>query len=176
MGWKWGVTRGRGTGGDTWREHGFRSQPQRAAPLTPSPATAPPGPTLSPPPSPSSQQHDFGSDIIPGAKDLGCKVQAHLFKGYWEDIGTVRAFYESNLALTDSPNPNFRCGALRVWRGRAADAGSRLRLFLVGGGEVAWRWRGSNVEGAAAIGLQSSSYAELVYDLFCLACSVVQLL
>jgi hypothetical protein len=72
------------------------------------------------PPSPShlacpcplscSKQHDFGSDIIPGAKDLGAKVQAHLFKGYWEDIGTVRAFYESNLALTDSPNPNFRCG------------------------------------------------------------------
>lgn len=54
-----------------------------------------------------SKQHDFGSDIIPGAKDLGAKVQAHLFKGYWEDIGTVRAFYESNLALTDSPNPNF---------------------------------------------------------------------
>jgi len=54
-----------------------------------------------------SQQHDFGSDIIPGAKDLGYKVQAHLFKGYWEDIGTVRAFYESNLALTDSPDPQF---------------------------------------------------------------------
>lgn len=121
---------------------------------------------------PCSKQHDFGSDIIPGAKDLGYKVQAHLFKGYWvsrrrcrrrrtadwqcwgslrtrpgpalpgvadvqaspggtywaaqmltapsspapcvqEDIGTVRAFYESNLALTDSPNPNFR------WAGRA---------------------------------------------------------
>lgn len=37
-------------------------------------------------------------------------MQAHLFKGYWEDIGTVRAFYDANLALTDSPNPNFRCG------------------------------------------------------------------
>lgn len=32
---------------------------------------------------------------------------------YWEDIGTVRAFYESNLALTDSPNPNFRWAACR---------------------------------------------------------------
>ncbi|KAL6772069.1 AGP4 [Auxenochlorella protothecoides x Auxenochlorella symbiontica] len=52
-------------------------------------------------------QNDFGSDIIPGAKDLGMHVQAHLFKGYWEDIGTIRAFYESNLGLTDSPNPNF---------------------------------------------------------------------
>ena len=30
---------------------------------------------------PRSKQHDFGSDIIPGAKEQGCKVQAHLFKG-----------------------------------------------------------------------------------------------
>ena len=50
---------------------------------------------------------DFGSEVIPGANDLGMKVQAHLFDGYWEDIGTVKAFYESNLALTDPANPNF---------------------------------------------------------------------
>ena len=35
-------------------------------------------------------------------------MQAYLYDGYWEDIGTVKAFYESNLALTDE-NPNFRC-------------------------------------------------------------------
>lgn len=52
-------------------------------------------------------EHDFGSDIIPGAKELGFPVQAYLFKGYWEDIGTVRAFYDANLALTDSPQPAF---------------------------------------------------------------------
>ena len=101
-----------------------------------------------------ADKHDFGSDIIPGAKDEGYTVQvarggrgqgardgleerptkalvspspppapptpsppsihtptqAHLFKGYWEDIGTVRAFYEANLGLTDSPSPKFRCG------------------------------------------------------------------
>jgi len=34
--------------------------------------------------------------------------QAYLYDGYWEDIGTIKAFYESNLALTDE-NPNFRC-------------------------------------------------------------------
>ena len=54
--------------------------------------------------------HDFGSDIIPGAKNAGHHVQAHLFQGYWEDIGTVRAFYDANLGLTDSPTPKFRCG------------------------------------------------------------------
>lgn len=38
-----------------------------------------------------------------------CNVwQAYLYDGYWEDIGTIKAFYESNLALTDE-NPNFRC-------------------------------------------------------------------
>ncbi len=35
-------------------------------------------------------------------------IQAYLYDGYWEDIGTVEAFYEANLALTDSPKPKFR--------------------------------------------------------------------
>lgn len=43
--------------------------------------------------------NDFGSEIIPGAKKLGCRLRAHLFDGYWEDIGTVRSFFEANLNL-----------------------------------------------------------------------------
>src|SRR5262249_47112332 len=43
---------------------------------------------------------DFGKDIIPASiKDR--RVNAFIFKGYWEDIGTIRAFYEANLDLTD---------------------------------------------------------------------------
>jgi glucose-1-phosphate adenylyltransferase len=43
---------------------------------------------------------DFGKDVIPQSiKDR--HVSAFIFKGYWEDIGTVRAFYEANLDLTD---------------------------------------------------------------------------
>ena len=38
--------------------------------------------------------------------------QAYLYDGYWEDIGTIKSFYESNLALTDS-KPNFRCVCAR---------------------------------------------------------------
>ena len=48
---------------------------------------------------------DFGKEIIPGM--LGKKkLFAHIFEGYWEDIGTVRAFFEANLALAQ-PLPPF---------------------------------------------------------------------
>jgi glucose-1-phosphate adenylyltransferase len=43
---------------------------------------------------------DFGKHVIPQSiKDR--HVSAFIFKGYWEDIGTIRAFYEANLDLTD---------------------------------------------------------------------------
>jgi glucose-1-phosphate adenylyltransferase len=48
---------------------------------------------------------DFGREIIPTAIE-NYNVQAHLFKSYWEDIGTIRAFYEANLDLA-SPLPKF---------------------------------------------------------------------
>ncbi len=48
---------------------------------------------------------DFGREIIPAAIDE-YNVQAHLFEDYWEDIGTIRAFYEANLDLA-SPLPKF---------------------------------------------------------------------
>lgn len=48
---------------------------------------------------------DFGSDIIPHAiKNLN--VCGFDFDGYWRDIGTIRAFYETNLDLA-SANPPF---------------------------------------------------------------------
>lgn len=48
---------------------------------------------------------DFGREIIPAAIKK-FNVQAHLFDGYWEDIGTIRSFYEANLDLA-SPLPKF---------------------------------------------------------------------
>jgi glucose-1-phosphate adenylyltransferase len=42
---------------------------------------------------------DFGKEIIPAAIH-NLKVNAYVFKGYWEDIGTIRNFYEANLELT----------------------------------------------------------------------------
>ena len=49
---------------------------------------------------------DFGSEIIPAAIKKGLRVYTYPFKGYWEDIGTMRAFYEANLAFA-RPNPPF---------------------------------------------------------------------
>jgi glucose-1-phosphate adenylyltransferase len=48
---------------------------------------------------------DFGREIIPSAIEK-YNVQAHLFKDYWEDIGTIRSFYDANLDLA-SPLPKF---------------------------------------------------------------------
>ena len=50
---------------------------------------------------------DFGKEIIPEALKRGDHLQSYLFDDYWEDIGTIGAFYEANLALTDQPNPAF---------------------------------------------------------------------
>ncbi len=48
---------------------------------------------------------DFGKEVIPSL--LGSKkLYAHIFEGYWEDIGTVRAFFDANLALAQ-PLPPF---------------------------------------------------------------------
>lgn len=48
---------------------------------------------------------DFGKHIIPSAIEK-CRVDAFIFQGYWEDIGTIRAFFDANLNLT-APNPEY---------------------------------------------------------------------
>ena len=44
---------------------------------------------------------DFGKEIIPQAIEKDFKVQSFEFDGYWTDIGTIKSFFEANLALTD---------------------------------------------------------------------------
>jgi glucose-1-phosphate adenylyltransferase len=51
------------------------------------------------------QQDDFGRHIIPAAIEK-LNVFAHTFDGYWADIGTISAFYQANLALTEA-EPKF---------------------------------------------------------------------
>jgi glucose-1-phosphate adenylyltransferase len=53
----------------------------------------------------AGSENDFGNEIIPMilAKET---VNAYVFDGYWEDIGTIKSFYEANLDLT-AINPKF---------------------------------------------------------------------
>ncbi|GFP85891.1 glucose-1-phosphate adenylyltransferase large subunit 1 [Phtheirospermum japonicum] len=44
--------------------------------------------------------NDFGSEIIPSAVKEH-NMQAYIFRDYWEDIGTIKSFYDANLALAD---------------------------------------------------------------------------
>ena len=55
----------------------------------------------------SDNGSDFGKEIIPHL--LGnVAMNAYIFEGYWEDIGTVRSFFEANLMLTSLvPDFNF---------------------------------------------------------------------
>ena len=49
--------------------------------------------------------HDFGKDVLPSLIEED-KVYAYLFEGYWEDIGTIDAYWKSNMAFL-SPAPPF---------------------------------------------------------------------
>ena len=47
---------------------------------------------------------DFGRHILPAAVPKH-RVQAHLFDGYWRDIGTIRSFYDAHMDLTQYDPP-----------------------------------------------------------------------
>lgn len=58
---------------------------------------------------------DFGGEIIPHAIQTNT-IYGFEFDGYWEDIGTIRAFYETNLALTRQDSPfNFHVRASPIY-------------------------------------------------------------
>ncbi len=53
----------------------------------------------------AGEEKDFGKEVIPRA--IGeRRVFAHFFDGYWEDIGTIRSFFEAHMDLT-RPLPKF---------------------------------------------------------------------
>ncbi len=55
----------------------------------------------------NNDKKDFGKEIIPSIIKTR-PVAAYLFDGFWEDIGTIKAFYETNLNLaSEKPAFNF---------------------------------------------------------------------
>lgn len=47
-----------------------------------------------------NSEHDFGKDIIPRMLAEGRSMWAYNFVGYWRDVGTIQAYWESNMELT----------------------------------------------------------------------------
>ena len=55
----------------------------------------------------NNDKQDFGKEIIPMAIKTK-KINSYIFDGYWEDIGTIRSFYDATLDLTNvKPQFNF---------------------------------------------------------------------
>ena len=51
-------------------------------------------------------KHDFGRHVIPGMLARGERVYAYPFSGYWQDVGTVHAYWEAHMALLED-TPTF---------------------------------------------------------------------
>jgi len=86
-----------------------------------------------------SDYQDFGKEVFPMAIRTR-RAQAHPFDGYWEDIGTIKAFYEANLELAGSDPPvEFRLPASPIFtRARYLPptrvAGATIRNSLISDG------------------------------------------
>jgi glucose-1-phosphate adenylyltransferase len=87
------------------------------------------------------EDHDFGKEIIPGAIQER-RVVAYPFTGYWNDIGTVRSFFDTNIMLAQS-HPEFNLYEAKLplytdaWTLPPAKISrSRLENTLVGEGSV----------------------------------------
>jgi glucose-1-phosphate adenylyltransferase len=85
--------------------------------------------------------HDFGKAIIPNAIHER-RVFAYPFTGYWNDIGTVRSFFETNIMLAQPHpafnlyDPNFPLYTDAIMLPPAKVSRSRLENSLIGVGSV----------------------------------------
>jgi glucose-1-phosphate adenylyltransferase len=74
---------------------------------------------------------DFGKELIPQSI-ANRRVMTCVFDGYWEDIGTIRSFYEANLALTGpAPKFNFYDTRMPVYTHPRNLPGSKLNNCIV---------------------------------------------
>lgn len=55
----------------------------------------------------AESEHDFGKNIIPGLLGEGRRLFAYVFSGYWKDVGTIPAYYATQMELLDK-DPAFR--------------------------------------------------------------------
>jgi glucose-1-phosphate adenylyltransferase len=100
---------------------------------------------------------DFGRDVIPGALDR-FRVQAHFFRGYWRDIGTIGTFFAAHMDLVaKDPQFTFHDPEWRIYTRPRYLPGARLhscrfdRVLLADGTRI----EDSQVE-QSVVGLRSS--------------------
>lgn len=61
-------------------------------------------------------EHDFGKNIIPMMLHDGISMWAYRYSGYWRDVGTIQAFWESNMDLVSRvPEFNLFDPAWRIY-------------------------------------------------------------
>ncbi len=82
---------------------------------------------------------DFGKDIIPRAIS-NRRVAAHLYNGYWEDVGTIKSFHQANMDFVED-KPLFDFYANRMYTNSrhlppAKIFGSNLDKVLLSEGAV----------------------------------------
>jgi len=49
--------------------------------------------------------NDFGKNVIPALLSQGQKLYAYAFQGYWQDVGTIKSYYECSMQLLDDDCP-----------------------------------------------------------------------
>jgi glucose-1-phosphate adenylyltransferase len=79
----------------------------------------------------NAEHIDFGAQVLPGMLATA-HVQGYLYGGYWEDVGTVRSYFEANLALTRKDSPfNFYHPSYPIYSQRPFLAPTRLHACPV---------------------------------------------
>jgi glucose-1-phosphate adenylyltransferase len=89
----------------------------------------------------ASSTHDFGKDILPRVVAQGQAAYAYRYGGYWQDVGTLDSYFESNMALLDDHPPMELNDPGWVMHTQSADrppvrfeSGCRLERSLVANG------------------------------------------
>jgi glucose-1-phosphate adenylyltransferase len=79
----------------------------------------------------NAEHIDFGAQVLPGMLS-NARVQGYLYEGYWEDVGTVRSYFEANLALTRKNSAfNFYHPSCPIYSQRTFLAPTRLHACHV---------------------------------------------
>ncbi len=119
----------------------------------------------------AKSSHDFGKDVLPRLiKER--KVYAYLFQGYWEDIGTIDAYWKSNMAFL-SPEPPFALNEaewpIRTYQGQNPpvfiDKGSLVHSIISPGCRISGASiRNSILSPGIHVGRQSEIRDSIVFE------------